>query len=100
MSDVDQVDLDDPELFMRARAVFATKVDGRKAARKSRQQQLSGAVDGRSLRATGRTELVNFRATARIKALVKEHVPQGKISAWFEEAILAKLKSDGVDTHA
>ena len=97
MSDID---FEDPELLAKALAVFSPKVDGRKAPRKSRQQRLSASVDGRSLRATGRTELINFRATECVKALLKAHVPRGKISLWLEEAILAKLKSEGVGADA
>ena len=46
---------------------FAAKVDTRKAARKARQKRLNGSVDGRSLRATGRTEHLNFKALPEIK---------------------------------
>jgi hypothetical protein len=58
------------------------------------------AADGRSLRATGRTELVNFRAHPRIKQAIADHIPKGKISLWLEEAIIAKLQADGVQIDA
>ena len=56
-----------------ARAKFATKIDTRKAARKDRQKRLNGAVDGRSLRATGRTEHLNFRASPQIVESLDKH---------------------------
>ena len=58
------------------------------------------AVDRRSLRATGRTEHLNFKATPQIKALLAKHVPKGTVSLWLEEAIIAKLKAEGVDLDA
>jgi hypothetical protein len=86
--------------FDAARAKLAPKLDGRKAARRNRQKQLANAVDGRSLRATGRTEHLNFKATPEIKALLAKHVPKGSVSLWLEEAIIAKLKAAGVDVDA
>jgi hypothetical protein len=83
-----------------ARAKFAAKVDGRRAARQSRQKKTSSAVDGRSLRATGRTEHLNFKATPRIKQALAKHVPKGKTSLWLEEAIIEKLKREGVEVDA
>ena len=76
------------------------KVDGRRVARKSRQKKTSDAVDGRSLRATGRTEHLNFKATPRIKQALAKHVPKGKTSLWLEEAIIEKLKREGVEVDA
>jgi hypothetical protein len=54
--------------FEKARAKLAPKLDGRKSARKNRQKRLSESVDGRSLRATGRTEHLNFKAKPEINA--------------------------------
>lgn len=83
-----------------ARAKFGAKVDGRKKPRKARQRTLGDSVDGRSLRATGRTELLNFRALPSIVAALGKHVPKGTRSLWLEGAIIAKLKEEGVDFDA
>jgi hypothetical protein len=83
-----------------ARAKFMAKVDGRKAARKSRQKKTADAVDGRSLRATGRTEHLNFKATPKIKAALARHIPKGKTSLWLEEAIIEKFSREGIDLDA
>ena len=83
-----------------ARAKFSARVDGRKAARKTRQAKTANAVDGRSLRRTGRTEHLNFKATPQIKQALATHVPKGKTSLWLEEAIIEKLERDGVDFDA
>jgi hypothetical protein len=83
-----------------ARAKFSAKVDGRKAARKMRQKKTAEAVDGRSLRATGRTEHLNFKATPQIKQALAKHVPKGKMSLWLEEAIIEKLQREGIDIDA
>jgi hypothetical protein len=79
-----------------ARAKFSAKLDGRKAARKARQKKTADAVDGRSLRATGRTEHLNFKATPQVKKLLATHVPKGRVSLWLEEAILAKARAEGL----
>src|SRR5262252_6998109 len=83
-----------------ARAKFSAKIDGRKAARKTRQKKIADAVDGRSLRATGRTEHLNFKATPQIKQTLAKHVPKGKTSLWLEEAIIEKFKREGIDLDA
>lgn len=69
---------------------------GRKG-RKARHQTATGAIDGRSLRATGRTEQMNFKVTKEIKEALGKHVGRGKMSLWLEEAIAAKLKAQGVE---
>ena len=63
--------------FVKARAKLAPKLDGRKAARKNRQKRLANAVDGRSLRATGRTEHLNFKATAANQSRLGEACSEG-----------------------
>jgi hypothetical protein len=83
-----------------ARAKFSAKVDGGKAARKKRQKKTAEAVDGRSLRATGRTEHLNFKATPQIKEALAKHIPKGKTSLWLEEAIIEKFKREGLDIDA
>jgi hypothetical protein len=90
------VDVSDDWDMAAARAKFGAKLDTRKAARKDRQKRLNGAVDGRSLRATGRTEHLNFRASRQIVEALDNHIPKGKRSLWLEEAIIAKLREEGV----
>jgi hypothetical protein len=83
-----------------ARAKFASKVDSRKTARKARQKTLSRADDGRTLKATGRIEHLNFKSTPAIKRALDKHVGRGNKSLWLEEAIIAKLKEEGYDVDA
>jgi hypothetical protein len=47
------------------------------------------------LRATGRTEHLNFRASPQIVEALDKHIPKGKRSLWLEEAIIAKLRGEG-----
>jgi hypothetical protein len=79
---------------------FKPVVDTSRRARKARHKIVSESTDGRSLRATGRTEHLNFKATPQIKALLATHVPKGKVSLWLEQAIIEKLKSEGVEIDA
>jgi hypothetical protein len=90
------VDVSDDWDMAAARAKFAAKVDTRKTARKARQKRLNGSVDGRSLRATGRTEHLNFKASPQIVEALDKHISKGKRSLWLEEAIIAKLRQEGV----
>lgn len=91
MTDFDDLDM------AAARAKFNAKLNPNRTARKARQKKLKEAEDGRSLRATGRTEHMNWKAHPRIKALIDAHVPKGNRSLWLEEAIIAKLKSEGIE---
>ena len=77
MNETELTPEDDEWDFAKARAKLAPKLDGRKSARKNRQKRLANAVDGRSLRATGRTEHLNFKARPEIKSLLAKHVPKG-----------------------
>lgn len=81
-------------------AKFGGKVDNSRKARKTRHKTVSNATDGRSLRATGRTEHLNFKALPMIRELLDQHVPKGGRSLWLEEAIIAKLKAEGVEVDA
>jgi hypothetical protein len=89
------VDVSDDWDMAAARAKFAAKVDTRKAARRDRQKRLNGAVDGRSLRATGRTEHLNFKALPEIKEAVAKAAAEAGItkSLWLEQAILAAVEA-------
>lgn len=74
-------------------------IDTGKKGRKARHKKVAESTepDGRSLRATGRTEPIYFRAQPAIRELLDAHVGKGKISLWLEKAIIAKLKEEGVD---
>jgi len=74
-----------------------SNVDTGRKGRKARHLTVAGAIDKRSLRATGRTEQMNFKVTPRIKDALAKHVGRGKMSLWLEQAIMAKLKEEGVD---
>ena len=100
MSETELTPEDEEWDFAKARAKLAPKLDGRKAARRNRQKRLTEAVDGRSLRATGRIEHLNFKATPEVKALLAKHVPKRTVSLWLEEAIIAKLRAEGVEIDA
>ena len=69
---------------------------------KARQKRLNGAVDGRSLRATGRTEHLNFKALPEIKEAVDKAAAEAGItkSLWLERAILAAIKAQENGGHA
>ena len=72
-------------------------IDTGRKGRKARHLTVAGAVDKRSLRTTGRTEQMNFKVMPQIKDALAKHVGRGKMSLWLEEAIIAKLKAEGVD---
>ena len=76
------------------------KLNSRKASRKARQKKLTKAGDGRSLRATGRTEQLNLKALPSIIAALNAHVGQGSKSLWVEEAIVEKLTKEGYNFDA
>ena len=82
-----------------ARQVLA-KVDGRKAARRSRQQKTADAVDGRSLRATGRTQHLVQGNSADQEGLGERTYPRARPALWLEEAIIEKLQRQGIDLDA
>ena len=83
-----------------ALAKFGAEVDSSRKGRKSRQKTISKSSDGRSLRATGRTAHLNFKAKPGVKAALDEHVGKGKLSLWLEEAIVEKLRREGIDIDA
>jgi hypothetical protein len=60
-----------------------------------------GGIGFRSpIRATGRTEHLNFKATPQIKKALAKHIAKGKTSLWLEEAIIEKFKREGIDLDA
>jgi hypothetical protein len=86
----------DKDALARAKALWNSKIDSSKSARQKRRRKVYRLQDGRSLNASGRTELFNFRASPEIRDLLKKHVGRGKISLWLEAAIVAKLMANGV----
>ena len=97
-SDLNDTDNGDEAFDMKAaRAIFAPETDSRKKARKQRQKQAVTAVDRRSLRATGRTEHLNFKAHPDVVAALDAHVGKGNKSLWLEKAIKAQLRAEGFD---
>jgi hypothetical protein len=98
MTDSPNEEADDA--LRKAFARHSNQVDTRKKARKERRKQALAAGDRRSLRATGRNQQLNIKASARLKALLAAHVENGGLSLWIEEAILAKLRAEGVDVDA
>jgi hypothetical protein len=105
MSEADStptVDDEDYDWGAARKKLAAKGHDGSKKGRQGRQKTISSAVDravkdGRSLRATGRTEHLNFKARPEIKAVLDQHVPARQKSLWLEEAIIAKLRAEGVE---
>ena len=76
---------------------FATKSSRSqpvKAERKEKEKKARSVVDGRSLRATGRTAQFNFKCTPEIKALVHETADSESLTVaeWMERAVLAALR--------
>ena len=63
------------------------------AARKQREQQARSVVDGRSLRAKGRTEQLNVKVRPDIKQALAEHVEaEGvTIADWLERMLETAL---------
>jgi len=70
---------------------FATP---KKAERRQRELKARSVVDGRSLRATGRTAQFNFKCTPEIKSLVHETAEtEGlTVAEWMERAVQAALR--------
>ena len=66
-------------------------------ARRARERQINGTVDGRSLRATGRTEQFNFKAKPGIKLAAMEAAKaEGLTMAeWMENLLQSALGLQG-----
>ena len=81
----------------------APKVDPSKGGRKARMKKLADSApktDGRSLRATGRTEPLYVRMNPEIKKAMEKHAGKGSVSLWLEKAVLAQLEAEGYDLDA
>jgi hypothetical protein len=77
-----------------AREKFRTKQKTGKKARKQREKAGEDSVDGRSLKATGRTEHCNLRCTPEVKAAFHRAAQEAGLglSIWLEKAILAAIE--------
>ena len=95
MADLD-FDFEDPDAMARAREQLRAKGfrPGPKE-RKQKEKKIRAAVDGRSLRVTGRTEQFNFKAREGLKERVAQAAAgEGlSIAEWMERAIEAALKA-------
>ncbi|MCV0371745.1 hypothetical protein [Filomicrobium sp.] len=83
-----------------AKANFHPVIDNSRKGRKARHQAVSRAKDGRSLRATGRTEQFNFKSTPGLKKQAQAAAQkQGlTLAEWMENAVKAALGVDGGQT--
>ena len=94
-------DHDAPVFDMKAAKVkFAATVDNSRKGRKTRHKAVSNATDGRSLRSTGRTEHLNFKALPTTRNKIDEAAAHLGIpkSLWLEQlvhAAHAELFGDG-----
>ena len=91
----DQVNEADEAYNFAVQRKFQAKVDSRKAGRRERSRNLIGAADRRTLRETGRTEQINFKALPAIKVALDKHVGAGRKSMWLEGVIIAALEAEG-----
>jgi len=93
-----EFDYEDPDAMAKAREKLRAKgfSPGPKA-RKQKEQKIRSAVDGRTLKVTGRTEQFNFKAREGLKHSVNEAAKaEGiTIAEWMERAIEAALKAGG-----
>jgi hypothetical protein len=62
----------DPEAIAKMRALWKTAKKDTPKDRKQREQKIRSAVDGRSLKATGRTEQFNFKCREGTKQRATE----------------------------
>jgi hypothetical protein len=81
------------DAFRKAREKQAKSGKSQKSQRKTREKKVQSVVDGRSLKATGRTEQLNVNIRPELKLAIAEHVKSEgvKIVDWvervFEEAL-------------
>jgi hypothetical protein len=82
------------------REMSAASLDLSKRGRKVRLKKLADSApktDGRSLRATGRTEPLYVRMNPAVKKAMEKHAGKGNITLWLEKAILTQLEAEGYD---
>ena len=81
------------DAFRKAQAMQARSGKSQKSQRKTKEKKIQSVVDGRSLRATGRTEQLNVNIRPELKLAITDHVKSEgvKIVDWvervFEEAL-------------
>lgn len=76
----------------------AEAIDMSRKARSARSKAASRAADGRTARATGRTEIFHFRCRPDLPALIRKAAKQeagGNVAAWLEGLIDAATKEKG-----
>jgi hypothetical protein len=81
----------DPDALRNA---FRKTKPPKKAERRQRELKARSMVDGRSLRATGRTAQFNFKCLPEIKSLIHETAGSEGVTVaeWMERAMLAALR--------
>jgi hypothetical protein len=79
-----------------ARRKFNAAFDNTKTGRKQREVGVAKIVDGRSLRATGRTEQFNFRSRAGLKEETQAAAKRAgmTLAEWMERAADAMLAAE------
>jgi predicted HicB family RNase H-like nuclease len=89
----------DPEAIAKMRARFKNSAMETPQKRKQREQKIRSAVDGRCLKATGRTEQFNFKCREGTKRLATEAAKAKGISIaeWMERAVALAIEHDGGD---
>jgi hypothetical protein len=82
-----------PVAWGAVREKFRAKHKSGKKARKAREKEGEDVVDGRSLKATGRTEHCNLRCTPEVKDAFHKAAAEAALglSIWLERAILAAI---------
>jgi hypothetical protein len=96
MADIEPQDAED--VMIRLRAQFKTEnFKTNSKSRRGREKKVRSAVDGRTLKATGRTEQFNFKCTPDIKRGVVEAADEEGISMaeWLNRGIAELLKARG-----
>ena len=94
MAETDTIDFEnDQDAIKKMRALFRGK--GKPKERKEREKSIRAAVDGRSLRATGRTVQFNLKCREEIKAFVCEMAKADgvPIAVWFERIVETMMNS-------
>lgn len=94
MSDTPNIPVDDIAAQKRALAMKLNRTHSAQGRQKTKRR-LNAAVDGRSLRATGRTDQLNFRCSTELKERVKRaaYAHDMAIAELMENALLACLEA-------
>jgi hypothetical protein len=98
MDETPDIDFEDPDAMARARERLRAKgFNSSPRARRARETKVRNTVDGRSLRATGRTEQFNFKSKPGIKRAVQEAANKSglTIAEWMESVLVQHLGIEG-----